>query len=562
MAKSKNNRVLKYAKWCIEENNKKVGTFVKKQAKEWVEIYDGKNPIAYIDNKMWIKLDKLLSIIIHPDLQQPMITALSDYALFFIYALLTTYDKRDKKPYYSTGLLEVGRKNYKTFVSAVIFIICLLTKPRFSRLFSVAPDFKLSSELQVAIKKIIKSSPLLVKHFKLLRSEIRCLLTETEYTPLAYSNDKMDGKLAHVFLADEVGAMDNYPVEAMRSSQISLTTKLGIIISTQYPSADNGFTTEVDIAKKILDGTLTLKKPYFSLLYEPDEEIAKKWADVDNDDVIYQANPVAVDNIDFFENLKEKKRLAILYDSMKQNFLCKHLNILYKSLGVEAYVDSMRVAGCARASNDEWWKGKDVYLAMDLSASDDNTAIAMVTSIDGVIYAKVWAFVPKEAVDNKAKRENVNYKKAIDDGLAFAIGGHIIDYKYIVDFVLKISDKYGVNVKGLGYDKWNAYATVQQIESRSIPLIPCIEIAQHSSVLHPATKMLKEAILSDTFRFDDNFLLCDNFSNARCTYDTNLNLYVNKKKSTGKVDMVVALINAVFLLYQEQIDVGDFVVQY
>ena len=74
--------------------------------------------------------------------------------------------------------------------------------------------------------------------------------------------------------------------------------------------------------------------------------------------------------------------------------------------------------------------------------------------------------------------------------------------------------------------------------------------------------MLKEAILSDTFRFDDNFLLCDNFSNARCTYDTNLNLYVNKKKSTGKVDMVVALINAVFLLYQEQIDVGDFVVQY
>lgn len=45
-----------------------------------------------------------------------------------------------------------------------------------------------------------------------------------------------------------------------------------------------------------------------------------------------------------------------------------------------------------------------------------------------------------------------------------------------------------------------------------------------------------------------------NFQNARCTYDTNLNLYVNKKKSSGKVDMVVALINAVFLLQINEID--------
>ncbi len=42
-----------------------------------------------------------------------------------------------------------------------------------------------------------------------------------------------------------------------------------------------------------------------------------------------------------------------------------------------------------------------------------------------------------------------------------------------------------------------------------------------------------------------------NFENARCTYDTNLNLYVNKKKSAGKVDCVVSLINAVFLLQNE-----------
>ena len=45
---------------------------------------------------------------------------------------------------------------------------------------------------------------------------------------------KMDGKLPTAFLADEAGAMDSYPVEAMRSGQITLKNKLGIVISTEY----------------------------------------------------------------------------------------------------------------------------------------------------------------------------------------------------------------------------------------------------------------------------------------------------------------------------------------
>ena len=46
------------------------------------------------------------------------------------------------------------------------------------------------------------------------------------------------------------------------------------------------------------------------------------------------------------------------------------------------------------------------------------------------------------------------------------------------------------------------------------------------------------------------------------TEDTNLNKYVNKKKSTGKVDMVVALINAIYLLQQDLLyGSDDFIVQ-
>ncbi len=61
-------------------------------------------------------------------------------------------------------------------------------------------------------------------------------------------------------------------------------------------------------------------------------------------------------------------------------------------------------------------------------------------------------------------------------------------------------------------------------------------------------KEQSEKITNGEFEYEKNTLLEINFENARCTYDTNMNRYVTKKKSCGKVDMVVALINAVYLL--------------
>ncbi len=244
----------------------------------------------------------------------------------------------------------------------------------------VHPDLKLSSELKVAIRKIIKSSPALEKHFKVMRSEVRCGLTDTEYTPLAYSKDKLDGKLAHVFLADEVGAMDSYPVEAMRSSQIVLKDKLGILISTQYPTENNGLTDEIDFAKKQLDGLYEGRQHYFSLLYEPDDELQKDWQTDDN--VLYQANPVALGNEDLFYDLRDKRALAVMYENKRENFLCKHCNIQYKGLGSEGYVDIIKVRECSVPKVIGFWRGRPVWLGLDLSQTDDNTAVAMVTFDD------------------------------------------------------------------------------------------------------------------------------------------------------------------------------------
>ena len=153
----------------------------------------------------------------------------------------------------------------------------------------------------------------------------------------------------------------------------------------------------------------------------------------------------------------------------------------------------------------------------------------------------------------------MDYDRLIRQGVCFACGDEVIDYGFVERHILALEEKYGVEIAQCGYDRYNAISTVQKLEDAGIE---CVEIKQHSSVLHSPTKMLLEKILSRQFRYGANDMLEINFQNSRCTFDTNLNRYVNKKKSAGKVDMVVALINATYLIEQEMLfGMDDFVVQ-
>ena len=556
----KESRAYKYACWCIEEPDK-VPEYVKKQAKSWKSIVDGDDADAEFDQDKFDTICRLLRLMNHPDLHKPVYESLEDYQWLLITAVLCTKlrNSPDFIRFYTTALLEIARKNFKTFTSGIIFILLMLTEPDFSRFFSVAPDLSLSSELKLAIRKIIKTSPVLIDEldpaFKIMRSQIKCLLNENEYTPLAYSEDTMDGKLANAFLADEAGALDAYPVEAMRSSQITLINKLGIIISTQYPNDNNVMIDEIDIAKKILDGLLEDRRT-FSLLYEPDQELRQGDAWMKDDRIIYQSNPVAVSHDYIFEELKKKRALAVLYENKRENFLCKHCNILYKGLGTEGYVDIQQVKLCRREDSPEWWKGRRVWLGLDLSQTDDNTSVSIVTDDNGVVYCRVMCFVPAGRVDLKTAKEKVDYNRMIREGICTPCGEDVIDYSVVERFIIDLPKTLGVEIMQVGYDRYNAISTVQKLEAEAIT---CVEIRQHSSVLHSPTKYLKEQILNKQFVYDDNRLLEINFQNARCTYDTNMNLYCNKKRSAGKIDCVVATINALYLLQQDHLYNDGFV---
>lgn len=539
--------------------------YVKLQYRDFIRVCDGKDKKYVLSQAKVNQMVNILKLLVMPKglkAGQTLYECTCGYQWVFYTAMLCIVHRDNpQKRRYETGVLEICRKNFKTYTIAILFILLFLTEPRFSRFYSVAPDGALSREIREAIADTLRASPLIYEHkgkkrFRILRDYIQFDALSTKYEPLAFSTSRMDGRLPNVFCADEVGALPtSYPIDAMRSGQLNILNKLGFIISTKYPTIDNPFEEEVAYSKKVLD-KLQKDDTRFALLFEPDETAG--WET--NDMILKQSNPVALEIKEIWQDLLKKRAYAIAVESARENFVTKHCNIVYQGQGTETFIDVQDVRACRRMQLD--WDGKVVYLGLDLSESNDNTSVCMLgVDDDNRVLCESWAFVPADRIQEKQAAEKVDYETLIRQKNSHVIpcGSRVIDYGVVEDFIMSLETRYNVQIQAIGYDRWNALSTAQKLEAAGYNMV---EIRQHSSVLHPPTKLLQELILNQEFMYERNTLLEINFQNARCVYDTNKNRYVNKKKSRGKIDMVVAMINALYLVQQDLLfGSGDFLVQ-
>lgn len=532
--------------------------YVKKQCQIFLDIADGKDAKYIINENRVGKIDKILKILKMAKglkVGERIYNSLAGYQwLLIVASLCTVYREDRKRRRYETVILEICRKNGKTFIVALLMLLLFYLEPKYSRFFSVAPDGTLAKEIKVALDLLISANDDVFeeKEFKPLRDSITHNPTGSVYTPLNTSKNRMDGREPNVFVADEVGALvGSYPIEAMRSGQLLVLNPLGFLISTKYPTFDNPMEDEVNYAKKVLDGLIE-DEQIFALLYEPNE--TKNWTT--DDDIILQSNPLACELLKVYKDLLSKRKKAIETESKRENFLTKHCNIIYQGAGTESFIDVSEVQKCRVDKID--WTGREVYLGVDLAMSNDNCGVGMVADDDGTILAEAIGFVPEGRIEEKNQIEKINYNEFINAMKCIACGDRTVDYKVIEEFVFSIEEKYDVVVMGIGYDRYNALSSAQKWDTK----YTTVQVRQHSDTLHPPTKLLFEKIMNNEFKYETNKLLEINFQNAKCVYDTNMNRYIHKKKSNGKVDLVFSLLNAIYLLQQEiYLENGNFFVQ-
>lgn len=540
---------IKLPKLYYELNGEKkfiLPKYVKKQCQLFLDIANDKDEKYVINEKRIAKIDKICKVLIMAKgikAGKKIYNSLSGYQwLLIVASLCTVYKKDRKKRRYETVILEICRKNGKTFIVAFMVLLLFYLEPKFSQFYSVAPDGALSKEIKKALEPLIKVNVKVFEkdEFKMLRDCIKHQPTDSIYTPLNYSKDRLDGKEPNVFVADEVGALPSpYAIEAMRSGQLLVINKLGFIISTKYPTNDNPLEDEVSYLKKVLDGIIE-DEQFFGLLFEPDETI--NWTN--DDTIILQSNPLACDIEEVYKDLLSKRKKAIETENKRENFLTKHCNIIYQGVGTESFIDVSEVQKC-RVDKISW-SGREVFIGVDLAISNDNCGVSIVSDDNDTILAEAICFIPEGKIEEKNKLEKINYYEFIHAMKCIACGNKIVDYSVIEKFVFDIEEQYDVVVLGIGYDRFNCMSSAQKWDTK----YTTVQVRQHSDTLHAPTKLLYEKIMNKEFQYETNKLLEINFQNAKCVYDTNMNRYIHKKKSNGKVDLVFSLLNAIYLLQQ------------
>lgn len=190
---------------------------------------------------------------------------------------------------------------------------------------------------------------------------------------------------------------------------------------------------------------------------------------------------------------------------------------------------------------------REVILALDLSTTTDLSALAAVAETpDGWIDAAVEFWTPGDTLATRAERDSVPYELWRDQGWLHALPGQTIDYSAIAR---RIDDlvKAGLRVRALVFDRYRMSFLRRELDELGLAL-PLLEHPQgHIKVKSTALWMpqsineLEAAVLGKTLRVARNPVLTWNSASAVVVKDEQESRIFSKRRSTGRIDGIVAL---------------------
>lgn len=184
-----------------------------------------------------------------------------------------------------------------------------------------------------------------------------------------------------------------------------------------------------------------------------------------------------------------------------------------------------------------------VYGGLDLSATTDLTAWAMVQPLDPAGFAVNWRFwIPRNRADAAERRDRIPYKRWADEEFLTLTDGDVVDYSIVESQIAADCEAFGVI--HVGYDPWNAEATRQRLESAGVDML---KVMQTYRDLSESCKALEAAVLSKTLRHGGNPIAEWMAENVEVETDNNGNIRPCKPKhgSMKRIDGISALVTAI-----------------
>ena len=194
----------------------------------------------------------------------------------------------------------------------------------------------------------------------------------------------------------------------------------------------------------------------------------------------------------------------------------------------------------AREINMEALKGRDCYAGLDLSSTSDITAFVMVfpPRFEGDEYIIVPHFwLPRETLNLRVRRDHVPYDVWEKQGLFHVTEGNVVDYNFVRCTINDLGKQY--HILEIGVDRWNATQLITDLDGDGFTMVP---IGMGFKDMSPGMKELYKLLLEGRVNHGGNPVLRWMAGNVVAEVDAAENIKPSKKRSTEKIDGIVALI--------------------
>lgn len=161
-------------------------------------------------------------------------------------------------------------------------------------------------------------------------------------------------------------------------------------------------------------------------------------------------------------------------------------------------------------------------------------------------------FVPRETMIERTRDDKVPYDQWVREGYVIATPGNTIDYEAIFNHIMFDAEMF--NIQSIGFDRWGADWIVQQLDEIGLTVVP---VGQGFKDMAAPTKWLVQLVLSERLNHGSNPVLRWMCSNMSVKTDDADNYKPSKKRSTEKIDGMVATIMALDQMIREQDEKGE-----
>ncbi|WP_445772917.1 terminase large subunit [Shewanella sp.] len=202
--------------------------------------------------------------------------------------------------------------------------------------------------------------------------------------------------------------------------------------------------------------------------------------------------------------------------------------------------------------------GEECYGGLDLSGTRDLTALGLYFPRIKTLLVEFWT--PKDTLLDRERTDNVPYTAWLTQGYIHAPPGHAVDYSFVAERIADLSAQF--DIKCIGFDQYRInYLEPVLVEANVyIPLVKHGQgyyKASESNLWMPRSIELFEKLITDKeIRIKVNPCLRWNAASAVLEADAKDNRIFTKKKSTGRIDGVVAAAMAVGTALESQ-DIDD-----